>query len=93
MTLVVSMGTMAVTEIAKLSYRCRSWIEQRVDITKLIQTLEDIAPHRDYDQGKQSILTHGHIQLKDITFGYIDHQPLFKNLTLSLNAGETVAFV
>ena len=57
MILIVSMGTMAVAEIGKLSYRVRSWMEQWVDITKLIETLDDIKPHRDFHKGKILSLT------------------------------------
>ena len=82
MVLVVSMGTMAVAEIGKMSYRARSWIEQRVDISKLIDTLDDIAPHRDFDTGKNIVLTQSTISFENVRFGYDPEKPIITDFSL-----------
>jgi ATP-binding cassette subfamily B protein len=35
----------------------------------------------------------GRIEFKDVTFGYSDDQPILKNFNLTIEAGESVAFV
>jgi len=93
MVLVVSMGTMAVAEIGKMSYRARSWIEQRVDISKLIDTLDDIAPHRDFDTGKNIVLTQSTISFENVRFGYDPEKPIITDFSLVIPWWNIIALV
>jgi len=55
-----------------------------------LDTEPDIA---DRLQAVSVLRLHGDIEYKDVSFGYRSEKPLLADLTLSISAGETVAFV
>ncbi|MFK3667052.1 ABC transporter ATP-binding protein [Ochrobactrum teleogrylli] len=55
-----------------------------------LDTEPDIADRPD---AKSVQRLHGDIEYKDVSFGYRSEKPLLAHLTLSIRAGETVAFV
>jgi len=71
-----------------------------VDLTRDIGTMQGAldafnTPHdvKDKADAKPIVINKGKIEIKDVTFGYHQHGPLFKNLSITIQPGEKVGLV
>lgn len=62
-------------------------------IEKIFEVLDSVPEIRDKDNPKILNKNHTNIQFKDVNFEYVENVPVLKNINLSINKGETVAFV
>ena len=62
-------------------------------IEKIFEVLDTIPEIRDKANAVVLNGIHNKIEFKDVSFEYIPNKPVLKNINLSVNSGETVAFV
>jgi ATP-binding cassette subfamily B protein len=65
-------------------------------LTYLGETLRILgAPHsvRDRPDALQRVPARGHIELRNVTFGYVEHRPVLRDFSLMVPAGQKLAIV
>jgi ATP-binding cassette, subfamily B, bacterial len=70
-----------------------SQFQQALSSTERIFSLIDTENTVKQTDNRQSEHFKGRIEFRDVTFGYSDDQPILKNFNLTIEAGESVAFV
>ena len=70
------------------------WIpEMMTAITRTFEVID--TPTEDYkpEQNEEIPRFQGHLELKNVSFGYVAHQPVIKNITLDIKPGEMIGLV
>ena len=62
-------------------------------IEKIFEVLDSIPEIRDCENPVILTRNHNSIKFNDVNFEYVENVPVLKNINLSINKGETVAFV
>jgi len=68
----------------------RTWM---VDVQQVFDLLDLELPTFVTASGEKREFDEANIEFKDVTFGYPDSEPLFKNLSFKVEAGKSVAIV
>eukprot|EP00474_Spongospora_subterranea_P006208 CRZ06666.1 hypothetical protein [Spongospora subterranea] len=64
-----------------------------VDVESLIKIIEEPIEIRDLPMAPSLIAKKGHIEFKDVCFGYVPGQPILKNISFEVRPGQSVAIV
>lgn len=64
-----------------------------VDMSEMFSLLEQPAEVQDRENARPLNVSGGHIELKDVHFGYDEERPILKGVSLSIKPGQTIAIV
>jgi ATP-binding cassette subfamily B protein len=91
--LILSLNMKIMDGLWQMSDQMRSFNEQWGAVDQALRML--YAPHEiiDAPQAKEAKITAGKIQFQKVYFQYKNAQPLFENLTVTINPGEKIGLV
>jgi ATP-binding cassette subfamily B protein len=82
-----------INEARNLSRRFLEFFEYIGNVTNGVRII--IKPHEiiDQPQARPAVIERGRIEFQDVTFGYTAEQPIFRNLSVVIPAGQRVGLV
>lgn len=82
--------TRPVTQIASMVNLLQSGV---ASVERVFELLDAESRPRDTGSGEKATVAHGRVAFEDVSFRYVEDQPLIENVSFHVDPGETVAIV
>ena len=82
-----------VRPIERINFMIESYPKGIAGFKRMMDEMNAVPTVKNKPNAKEAPKLNGHIEFKDVTFGYEDQAPVLDQVNLSIKAGQTVAFV